>query len=96
MLSFRVEEGFPVADEKEEKLQNRKFINEAISSLTSLYLLSKIIESERAMTSIEKNIGLGMIEHQTAEQDSAHGNKGKILLLVEAEREAVIVKEKGI
>lgn len=55
-----------------------------------------MIESERAMTPIEKNIGLGMIEHQTAEQDSAHGNKGKILLLVKAEREAVIVKEKGI
>lgn len=55
-----------------------------------------MIESERAMTPIEKNIGLGMIEHQTAEQDSARGNKGKVLLLVKAEREAVIVKEKGI
>lgn len=48
------------------------------------------------MASIEKTIGLGMLEHQTAEQDSAHGNKGKTLLLVKEEREAVIAKEKGI
>lgn len=38
------------------------------------------------ITSIEKAIGLGMLEHQTAEQDSAHGNKRKVLLLVKAER----------
>lgn len=86
MLSVRAEGGISVADDKEEKLQNGKFINEAISSLASLYLLPKMIEIKKRLEGQllpqKKNIGLGMLQHQTAEQDSAHGNERKILLLV--------------
>lgn len=49
LLSVRLEEGVSVADEKEEKLQNGKSINEAISPLTSLYVLPKMIKIKESV-----------------------------------------------